>query len=237
MIDPQYWMQIQQIADLNKWNEQAVAKHDILYKVLENLAAKPRRILFTAFNPVVLCFEPEYDCTVLSSQQLGDSWKSKSTYLQGTSGLADKYDVIFALDEYLTYANTEQDQRDALATLKSLLNPSGHVITTCQDYKNSAPHKRHQIECSTHNNQNDYVVVDQNIWDKNTKQNWVNYIYMIENHSDLTVLGPTDRRTMYFKQLAKYSSDLQGYDYVIQKNLLYRGFFKRYYEHIISVRF
>jgi hypothetical protein len=51
------------------------------------------------------------------------------------------------------------------------------------------------------------------------------------------VLGPSERRTMYFKQLAKYSSDLGGTNYVIQKNMLYRGFFKKNYEHIITVRF
>jgi hypothetical protein len=237
MIDPKYWMQIQPIADLARWNEQAVAKHDILNKVLESFAVKPRSILFTAFNPVIMCFEREYDCTVTSSQPVRDSWQSTSTYVESIADCTDKYDVVFALDEYLTYANTEQDQRDALAGIKDVLNPGGHVITTCQDYKNSAPHKRHQVECSTHHHDNDYVIVDQNIWDKNNKQNWVNYIYMIENHGDLTVLGPTDRRTMYFKQLAKYSSDLQGYDYVIQKNLLYRGFFKKHFEHIISVRF
>jgi hypothetical protein len=60
---------------------------------------------------------------------------------------------------------------------------------------------------------------------------------MIKDNHDLTVLGPEMRRTMYFKQLAKYSSDLNGTDYMIQKNLLYRGFFKKHYEHIISVRF
>ena len=137
-----------------------------------------------------------------------------------------------ALDEYLTYASSEQDQRNALESLKKI---TGNIlVTTLQDYKNAAPHKRNTVDAV---NINDNIVVEQNILDKINRQNWQTHIYFIENQRDFTVLSPENRRTMYFKQLAKYSSDLNGTGFAVQKNLLYRGFFKKNYEHIITAKF
>jgi len=235
MINTKYWMQIQQIADLAKWTEQAEAKAALLLKVIESLDEVPETIVFPSFNPVVLCLEKTYDCTVVADQSVKHYWNSSSNFIDDLSLLTKPADLCLALDEYLTYAETEQDQRDRLDQLKNSTN--GWLITTCQDYKNTAPHKRSQAENTTHFNNSEYIVIDQTNWDKNNRQNWQNYIYMIKDNHDLTVLGPEMRRTMYFKQLAKYSSDIDGTNYMIQKNLLYRGFFKKHYEHIISVRF
>ena len=235
MINTKYWMQIQQIADLAKWAEQAEAKTALLLKVIESLDEVPETIVFPSFNPVVLCLEKTFDCTVVADQSVKHYWNSSSNFIDDLSQLTKPADLCLALDEYLTYAETEQDQRDRLNQLKD--STSGWLITTCQDYKNAAPHKRSQAESTTHHHNSDYIVIDQTNWDKINRQNYHNYIYMIKDNHDLTVLGPEMRRTMYFKQLAKYSSDLNSTDYMIQKNLLYRGFFKKHYEHIISVRF
>ena len=235
MKDDQYWIQIQQIADLAKWIEQSESKSDIINKTIQTLNYIPRSIVFPSFNPLVLYYEKHYDCYVVASAEVKALWKSTATFIDTLADLPELADLCLALDEYLTYADTEQDQRDRLAELKA--STQGYVITTLQDYKNTAPHKRSQIEATTHQEKHKFVVIDQNLWDKNSQQNWQNYIYMIENHANLIVLGPEIRRTMYFKQLAKYASDLSGMDYVIQKNLMYRGFYKKHYEHIIAMRF
>lgn len=226
-----YWAKTQQIVDISKWLDIAQAKFEIIDKLFINIGVKPNRILFPTFNPLVLLLEQHYDCVVVADQSLKYSWQSKSEFVD-TLAEVGTVDVCLALDEYFTYADSENAQRELLDQIKKIL--SGYLITTLQDYKNSAPHKRSQADVSSSNN---VIIVEENILDRNNKQNWENYIYFIENHSDLTVLGPTPRRTMYFKQLAKYCSDLQGTQYVIQKNLLYRGFYKRNYEHIITVRF
>ena len=235
MISTQYWSNIQHIAEDGKWAEQMTAKTQIIKKLFENLNIVPDTILFPAFNPVVLQLEMEYNCIVVADKSLKAQWHSESKFVDSLDDIQGHADVCLALDEYFTHAETEQDQRDLIDAIGKVTR--GHLITTLQDYKNAAPHKKSQVDASVSGATTDIIIVEQNILDKNNRQNWQNYIYMIEDHEQLTVLGPNLRRTMYFKQLAKYTSDIAGTEYVIQKNLLYRGFFKKHYEHMITVRF
>jgi spore germination protein GerM len=232
MISGDYWLKLQPVADAARWLEQAQAKVDIVQKLFSGLYIQPKTLLFTHFNPIVLLLEKTYTCTVIGEQALKYAYQSSSTFVDDITQVQSPVDVTIALDEYFTYAETENEQRNLLTDIKSVTR--GYLITSLQDYKNNAPHKRNHVESGVYN---DTIVVEQSQTDKNKKQNWINHIYFIENNRDLTIVGPVNRRTMYFKQLAKYSSDLNGTDYVIQKNLLYRGFFKRNYEHIITMRF
>jgi hypothetical protein len=232
MISGDYWLKLQPVADPTRWLEQAQAKHDIIQKLFSGLRVQPKTILFTHFNPIVLLLEKEYTCTVIGEQGLKYAYQSSSDFVDSISQLQSSFDVTMALDEYFTYADTENNQRDLLADIKEVTQ--GYLITSLQDYKNNAPHKRNHVDSGVYG---DTIVVEQSQVDKNNRQNWLSHIYFIENNHDLTIVGPVSRRTMYFKQLAKYSADLSGTDYVIQKNLLYRGFFKRNYEHIITVQF
>lgn len=234
MLDNQYWINVHQLADNAKWAEFISGKVQLVEKLFASLNITPRTIVLPSFNPIVIGLELNYNCVVIADKSLKTKWESNSIFLDDINELSQPADVCLALDEYLTYADTEQDQRDRLEELSRVTN--GYVITTLQDYKNNAPHKRSQVD-ATLNNNSDMVIVEQNIPDKINRQNWQNYIYMIEDHAQLSVMGPSQRRTMYFKQLAKYSSDLGGLEYQIQKNLLYRGFFKKHYEHMITVRF
>ena len=233
MINGDYWLKIQNIADSNRWVEQAQAKVDIFEKLFDSLPIKNiETIVLPSFNPVVLLLEQHYKCTVVASQSVKYAWQSSSDFVDSISDIRQPADIVLALDEYLTYASSEQDQRNALESLKTITG--GTLVTTLQDYKNAAPHKRNTVDAV---NNNDNIVVEQNMLDKINRQNWQTHIYFIENQRDFTVLSPENRRTMYFKQLAKYSSDLNGTGFTVQKNLLYRGFFKRSYEHIITLTF
>jgi len=232
MISGDYWLKLQPVADPTRWLEQAQAKYDIIQRLFSGLRIQPRTILFTHFNPLVLLMEQNYDCIVVSDQSVKYAFQSSSTFVDDILQIQSPVDVTIALDEYFTYAETENDQRNLLTDIKNVTR--GYLITSLQDYKNNAPHKRNHVESGVYG---DTIVVEQNQTDKNNRQNWQSHIYFIENNRDLTIVGPVNRRTMYFKQLAKYSSDLNGTDYVIQKSLLYRGFFKRNYEHIITMRF
>jgi len=232
MISGDYWLKLQPVADPTRWLEQAQAKVEILQKLFGGLQIQPKTLLFTHFNPIVLLLEQHYDCVVVGDQSVKYAFQSSSTFIDHIAQIKDTADITIALDEYFTFATTENDQRNLLSDIQKVT--SGYLITSLQDYKNNAPHKRNHVESGVYG---DSIIVEQSQIDKNNKQNWQTHIYFIENNRDLTVVGPLDRRTMYFKQLAKYSSDLGGSDYVIQKNMLYRGFFKKNYEHIITVQF
>jgi hypothetical protein len=232
MILGDYWLKLQPVADPTRWLEQAQAKVEILQKLFGGLQIQPKTLLFTHFNPIVLLLEQHYNCIVVGDQSVKYAYQSSSTFIDNITQVKNIVDVTIALDEYFTFATSENDQRQLLSEIKSVTR--GYLVTSLQDYKNSAPHKRNHVESGVYG---DTIILEQSQVDKNNKQNWQNHIYFIENNRDLTVIGPVERRTMYFKQLAKYSSDLGGSDYVIQKNMLYRGFFKRNYEHIITVQF
>lgn len=232
MISGDYWLKLQPVADPTRWLEQAQAKVEILQKLFGGLQIQPKTILFTHFNPIVLLLEKSYNCIVVGEQSLKYAYQSSSTFIDSIGQIKQLVDVTIALDEYFTFAVTENDQRQLLSDIKAVTR--GYLVTSLQDYKNNAPHKRNHVESGVYG---DTIILEQSQTDKNNKQNWQTHIYFIENNRDLTVIGPTDRRTMYFKQLAKYSSDLGGSEYVVQNNMLYRGFFKKNYEHIITVKF
>jgi len=232
MISSDYWLKLQPVADPTRWLEQAQAKVEILQKLFGGLQIQPKTLLFTHFNPIILLLENYYTCFVVGDQSIKYAFQSSSTFLDSITQVKNIIDVTIALDEYFTFAASENDQRQLLSEIKNLTR--GYLVTSLQDYKNNAPHKRNHVESGVYG---DTIILEQSQVDKNNRQNWQTHIYFIENNRDLTVVGPLDRRTMYFKQLAKYSSDLGGNNYVIQKNMLYRGFFKRNYEHIITVQF
>jgi hypothetical protein len=235
--ETQYWTLIKEIGSFNeKWSESVTTKSAIIIDLMQSLNPSSRSVLFASFNPIALHLAERYSVTVVGSSALSDIFDTSKIRLVDSIDDADKgYDIVLALDEYLTYGNSEQDQRDKLNQLSD--RTKGWLITTLQDYKNFAPHKKNQIDAMSVNSNHNYIMLENSIVDKSDKQLWYHYWCCIKDHKDLITIGPNARRTMYFKQLAKYSSDAGSKQYVIQKNLLYKGFFSKNFEHIITVNF
>ena len=230
-----YWQLIKEIGSHNdRWDESVSTKSDILDKLIRSLEPSSQTLLFTSFNPIALDLAKKYKVSVICDQEL-DSHFDLSNIEIVDRDIARQYDIVMALDEYLTYAGTEDRQRDLLNHLATKTN--GWLITTLQDYKNFAPHKKNHIDAFSINGEHNYIVLENSIADRIDKQVWNHYFYCVKDHVNLLTIGPLKRRTMYFKQLAKYSSDAGSNQYVIQKNLLYKGFFSKNFEHIITVKF
>ena len=51
------------------------------------------------------------------------------------------------------------------------------------------------------------------------------------------VSGPFDRRSMFFKQMAKFSIDAGAKEFYVHKNLMYKSLIRKNYEHVISISF
>ena len=63
-------------------------------------------------------------------------------------------------------------------------------------------------------------------------------VYEITNPgNEMTVYGEFDRRTMFFKQLAKFSMDAGAVNFLVHKNLMYKSPIKKNYEHVVSIQF
>ena len=75
-------------------------------------------------------------------------------------------------------------------------------------------------------------------WDLRDRSSWKTTVYGINQTSNqLETYGTFNRRTMYFKQLAKFSLDAGANNFLVHKNLMYKGLTKRNYEHVISITF
>jgi hypothetical protein len=231
-----YWQLIKEISTYNdKWVDIATTKSEIFINLLNLLDSNSKSILFVNFNPIALVLSKDYDVTVVCDKNLVNMFDfSAVNQVNNLSEITKTFDFVFALDEYFTYAKDEQNQRDLVNVLCSYTHK--WLVTTLQDYKNFAPHKKNQIDAMAVNSSNNYIMLENSIADKSDKQLWDHYWYCIKNHDTLLTIGPIQRRTMYFKQLAKYTSDIGSIEYVIQKNLLYKGFFSKNFEHIITVK-
>jgi len=62
-------------------------------------------------------------------------------------------------------------------------------------------------------------------------------VYEIGKDNSLTTYGLFERRTMFFKQLAKFSMDAGAVNFLVHKNLMYKSLIKKNYEHVISIQF
>jgi len=233
----EYWNLIREIGSFNdKWEDSVATKSEIFNRLIKNLNQNSITILFPRFNPIALHLARAYSVSVIGPVELSTIFDMTNIKLYpSVDAVTQKYDVVLALDEYFTLAIDEQDQRNKLEETSKLTN--GWLITTLQDYKNFAPHKKNQIEAVSINSEHNYIMLENSIADKKDKQLWYHYWCCIKDHNELLSFGPSTRRTMYFKQLAKYSSDVGSKQYVIQKNLLYKGFFSKMFEHIITVNF
>lgn len=234
----QYWQLIRYIGLYNqRWQESVDTKANIVADLIYSLDPSSVTILFPTFNPIALSLAEKYSVTIVCDAALKTvfDFSKVAETVASFEQLNKKYDVVVALDEYFTYADSELSQRKLLDDIVKFTD--GWLITTLQDYKNFAPHKKNQIDSTSINGDNNYIMLENSIADKTDKQLWDHYWYCIKDHQDLLTIGPNKRRTMYFKQLAKYSSDAGSKQYVIQKNLLYKGFFSKHFEHIITVKF
>jgi len=236
--ETQYWQLIKHIGMYNdRWEESVDTKASIILELVSTLDVNSTSILFTTFNPIALTLAKNYSVTIHCDPALAKifDFSNVTKVVESLDNINSKYNIVIALDEYFTYADSEIIQRELLDNLAKVTDR--WLITTLQDYKNFAPHKKNQIDSTSINGNNNYIMLENSIADKTDKQLWNHYWYCIKDHRDLLTIGPNKRRTMYFKQLAKYSSDAGSKQYVIQKNLLYKGFFSKMFEHIITVKF
>lgn len=149
-----------------------------------------------------------------------------------------KYDTVLALDEYFTYADSEQEQKKLINDAARLLLPGGILLASIRDYRNNPVHKRNLGDSSYINiNNTHYVVVEINRPDSTNKQSWYQTNFVIKNDDAATAYELGNRRTLYFKQLAKYCNDAGCKQFGVLKEHFWKSPWRRSMEHIAWSRF
>ena len=73
-------------------------------------------------------------------------------------------------------------------------------------------------------------------WDTKDKNVWNTAVYQLSDMQS-QCKGIFTRRSLFFKQLAKFSMDNGATDFLVHKNLMYKSLIKKNYEHGISICF
>jgi hypothetical protein len=223
-------------------NDVVVKKQEIVNTLAQYYNLSPNQPLFVGFSSFVMAGYPaEIAITSVGPAVLDylASQKVKYRYIPEIEliNYRKQFDVAVAVDEYFTYADTDQAQKDLVGQISSLA--TDYVITTLRDYKNQDYKDREFSQPSiVRNGQDSTIFLESHSWNHQDRSNWLSNIYAIDQHSQtLRTYGEFPRRTMYFKQLANFSNAAGATDFVVHKNLMYKGLIKKNYEHVITITF
>lgn len=177
--------------------------------------------------------------TVIDGLKSYGSYKCNANHHDGE--LADfvaqgqSFDWVVAPNEWITYADSEEQQKQMLSMISKITRKG--FFTTIKDYKNMYANQRYFEEPFVlRSNSGDAIIIRKREWDTVDKQAWEQQNYII--HGDKLVICPKhNRRTMYFKQLAKFTSDLGATSFSVEKQNMYKPIFSKTFEYVICIKF
>lgn len=223
-----------------RFDDVVARKQEILDGVYRTENLDPTSILFVGFNPAILsCNAKTIAVTEISdtAQAFLKSKNVKFNYIDPADlpTYQKQFQCVVAMDEYFTFATSDQEQQDKIAKICNLA--TAFVVSTIRDYKNQDYKDREFSQpVSVRNNKDTRIFLENHDWDLKDRTLWNTMIYEIEG-SSLKTYGIFDRRTMYFKQLAKFSMDAGAVNFLVHKNLMYKSLIKKNYEHVVSIQF
>jgi hypothetical protein len=211
-------------------------KQEIIEKILEFYNYSCSSILFIGFNPAILSWKAKEIFVAEASNKV-------KTYLtehdikfsEFDPAVNRKYDVIVALDEYLTFADSDIGQKNKIDSLCRYAE--NLIVTTVKDYKNQDFKEREYSQPAIIRNNNMLTAFTEiHDWDIKDKNVWQTAVYQLSG-MESQCKGVFARRSLFFKQLAKFSIDNGATDFLVHKNLMYKSLIKKNYEHVISICF
>jgi hypothetical protein len=225
-----------------KANDAIARKQEILDGVYQTENLTPTSILFVGFNPAILSTKAKTIAVTEISSTALDYVKSVNPNVQyipesELSQYEKRFQCVIAMDEYFTFAETDKQQQDRISQICSLATE--FVISTIRDYKNQDFKEREFSQPALIKNSTaSKMFLEYHNWDLKDRTLWNTTAHEINSPDNtLTVYGPFVRRTMYFKQLAKFSIDSGATNFFVHKNLMYKSLIKKNYEHVVSIQF
>jgi hypothetical protein len=223
----------------NKQQELVAKKVEILEDVFEYHNFWPSSMLFVGFNPAIL---NDWDCKIFVTDVEDETLKwledrANITYVprEELSQYRKQVDCVIAVEEYFTFARTDEEQRQLVDEICGLAREL--VITTLRDYKNQEFKDREFSSPSIIRNEQEYrIYLEFNNPDAQDRQLGHRTVFELGPNFTNTNTGIVCRN-MYFKQLAKFSMDAGAREFLVHKNIMYKSLIKKNYEHVISIKF
>jgi hypothetical protein len=215
----------------------AFKKKEILTELFGFYDVAPDSVLFVGFSPGLLKItEQKIYVTQVSDTVCGFLTKQgiDYTYIDFDNLNEKQFSAVVAVDEYFTFAETDRDQRDLVVRLTSLAQD--FVVTTLRDYKNQDyREKEFSYPISIRSKDTKKIFFEQYEYDPIDRNSCLGTNYIVDDESVMLV-GPFNRRAMFFKQLAKFSLDAGAQSFLVHKNLMHKSIIKKNYEHIITIK-
>ena len=209
-------------------------KLDIIDKINDHYASTPDSILFVGFNPAILKVKANRIFVTKVNQDILNWIKANRPEVELLKE-NQRPDCVVAVDEYLTFARSEQDQLDKIKNLCNLA--SKLVITTVKDYKNQDFNdKEYSQPAIIKKNSKMIAFSELHEWSSSDRNSWTTHLYKLEDQS-AQILGQYHRRSLFFKQLAKFAIDEGAKSFLVHKNIMFKSIVKKNYEHVISITF
>ena len=210
-------------------------KQEILTKVSEHYNTGYGSILFVGFNPAILSSSANEIFVTEISVRAFEWLKEQNPNIQLYSNENRKFDTVVACDEYLTFAESEEEQKQMIIGLCNMANSL--VVTTVKDYKNQEFKDREYSQPAIVKSNNlTTAFTEIHDWNQSDKNAWTTSVYELAG-VNTKFHGLYSRRALYFKQLAKFSLDAGADSFLVHKNLMYKSLIKKNYEHVISIYF
>jgi hypothetical protein len=215
-------------------------KKEILDEITTFHNFSPSSVLYVGFNPAILVDQTKNISVTmvsletrnfLSQNNIKFDYIPEDRLEQFNKG----FDSVIVLDEYFTFAATDNDQRSRVIEICNLARE--YVITTCKDYKNlEFKDREFSIPALIRNSNSNHIFLEFHDHNNTDRNSWITQVYHISGQA-MNAWGPFDRKAMFFKQLAKFSHDAGAAGFNVHKNLMYKSLIKKNYEHVISIRF
>jgi len=211
-------------------------KREIIAQITEYYNLGTSSILFVGFNPAIFSIKSDNIAVAeVSDQVIEYLKKQKVKFTVFDPSNPKKYDIVVAVDEYLTFAESDEVQQQQIQYLCTLANRL--VITTVKDYKNQEFKDREYSQPAMIKANNQLTAfVEIHDWSQEEKHVWNTAVYKLQGAKS-TAMGIYQRRALFFKQLAKFSMDAGATNFLVHKNIMFKSLIKKNYEHVISIEF
>lgn len=227
--------------DFNPRSQEVVdRKQEIVKSISEHYGSAPSSILFYGFSPLMLattCKNISITAITPAIKNYLDSKGIKYTYIadDDLGQYRKQFSWVVASDEFYTFAETEQDQLDKIKVTANLAKDL--IVTTLRDYKNQDFRDREFSQpLAVHAGNDTKIFLEYHNYDFADKNSWNTIVYELDGAESQTY-GPFARRSMFFKQMAKFSIDAGAKNFFVHKNLMYKSLIRKNYEHVISISF
>ena len=215
-------------------------KKEILQSISLHYKSSPTSTLFYGFSPLMLgSSSKQLAVTAITDQtkKYLDSLNIKYVYIKedDLGQYKKQFNWVVVGDEFFTFAKSEQEQMNNIQAISGMAKDL--VITTLRDYKNQDFKDREFSQpLAVHNQGQTKIFLEYHDYDFADKNSWNTTVYELDS-ANSQVSTAFARRTMFFKQMAKFSIDAGAKDFYVHKNLMYKSLIKKNYEHVISIKF